>query len=137
MGTGISMAALNSGFSVIMIEQDEQGINKALEKINSTYERSVSLGRISANEKERILSNFKGLTDLNSLSDRDLIIEAVFEEMEIKKEVLQKLNTICSNETILASNTSYLNVNEIAEVVSNPEKLLDYIFFSCKHYEIA
>ena len=85
MGTGISMAALNSGFSVIMIEQDEQGINKALEKINSTYERSLGLGRISANEKERILSNFKGLTDLNSLSDRDLIIEAVFEEMEIKK----------------------------------------------------
>ena len=111
MGTGISMAALNSGFSVTMIEQDEQGINKALEKINSTYERSVSLGRISANEKDRILSNFKGLTDLNSLSDSDLIIEAVFEEMEIKKEVFTKLNTICSNETILASNTSYLNVN--------------------------
>ena len=130
MGTGISMAALNSGFSVIMIEQDEQGINKALEKINSTYERSVSLGRISANEKERILSNFKGLTDLNSLSDRDLIIEAVFEEMEIKKEVFTKLNTICSNETILASNTSYLNVNEIAEVVSNPERVIGLHFFS-------
>ena len=130
MGTGISMAALNSGFSVIMIEQDEQGINKALEKINSTYERSVSLGRISANEKERILSNFKGLTDLNSLSDRDLIIEAVFEEMKIKKEVFTKLNTICSNETILASNTSYLNVNEIAEVVSNPERVIGLHFFS-------
>ena len=88
------------------------------------------MGRISANEKERILNNFKGLTDLNSLSDRDLIIEAVFEEMEVKKEIFTKLNTMCSNETILASNTSYLNVNEIAEVVSNPERVIGLHFFS-------
>ncbi len=130
MGTGISMAALNSGFSVIMIEQNEQGVKKALEKISSTYERSVSLGRISTIEKERILSRFQGLTDLNNLSDRDLIIEAVFEEIDLKKEVFKKLNTICPNETVFASNTSYLNVNEIAEVVSNPERVIGLHFFS-------
>ena len=130
MGTGISMAALNSGFSVVMIEQDQNGLDKAFEKIVGTYDRNINLGRMSNNDKDSILNNFKGDTDLNTLSDRDLIIEAVFEEMEVKKDVFKKLNSICSNETILATNTSYLNVNEIAEVVSSPDRVLGLHFFS-------
>ena len=130
MGTGISMAALNSGFSVVMIEQDQNGLDKAFEKIVGTYDRNINLGRMSNNDKDSILNNFKGDTDLNTLSDRDLIIEAVFEEMEVKKDVFKKLNSICSNETILATNTSYLNVNEIAEVVSSPERVIGLHYFS-------
>ena len=130
MGTGISMAALNSGFSVVMIEQDQNGLEKAFEKIAGTYDRNINLGRMSNNDKDSILNNFKGDTDLNTLSDRDLIIEAVFEEMEVKKDVFKKLNSICSNETILATNTSYLNVNEIAEVVSSPDRVIGLHFFS-------
>ena len=115
MGTGISMAAMNAGFSVIMIEQNDEAIEKANEKINATYERNVRLGRITTEQKKQIMSLFSAVTNMEVLNDRDLIIEAVFEDMEIKKQVFMKLDKICNKNCILASNTSYLNVNEIAQ----------------------
>ena len=130
MGTGISMAAMNAGLSVIMIEQDKASIDKALGKINATYDRNVKLGRISIEQKNQIMSLFSAVTDMGILSDRDLVIEAVFEEMEVKKEVFIKLNKICNENCILASNTSYLNVNEIASVVNDPSRVIGLHFFS-------
>ena len=130
MGTGISMAAMNAGLSVIMIEQDKASIDKALGKINATYDRNVKLGRISIEQKNQIMSLFSAVTDMGMLSDRDLVIEAVFEEMEVKKEVFIKLNKICNENCILASNTSYLNVNEIASVVNDPSRVIGLHFFS-------
>jgi 3-hydroxyacyl-CoA dehydrogenase len=130
MGTGISMAAMNAGLSVIMIEQDKASIDKALAKINATYDRNVKLGRISAEQKNQIMSLFSAVTDMDILSDRDLVIEAVFEQMEVKKEVFIKLNKICNESCILASNTSYLNVNEIASVVNDPSRVIGLHFFS-------
>jgi len=130
MGTGISMAAMNAGLSVIMIEQDKASIDKALGKINATYDRNVKLGRISIEQKNQIMSLFSAVTDMGMLSDRDLVIEAVFEEMEVKKEVFIKLNKICNKNCILASNTSYLNVNEIASVVNDPSRVIGLHFFS-------
>ena len=130
MGTGISMAAMNAGLSVIMIEQDKASIDKALAKINATYDRNVKLGRISAEQKNQIMSLFSAVTDMDILSDRDLVIEAVFEQMEVKKEVFIKLNKICNESCILATNTSYLNVNEIASVVNDPSRVIGLHFFS-------
>ena len=114
MGTGISMAALNAGLSVVMVERDEELIKKSFKKIENTYQRNVDLGRISLDEKNKLLGNFIGVTELEKIADRELIIEAVFEEMDIKKEIFTKLNKICPSDTILASNTSYLDINEIA-----------------------
>ena len=130
MGTGISMAAMNAGYNVIMIEQNQSAINKALEKINSTYERNVKLGRITSNQKQQIMNLFSATIDMKELNNRDLIIEAVFENMEVKKEVFIKLNDICSKNCILASNTSYLDVNEISTVVDNPSRVIGLHFFS-------
>ena len=94
MGTGISMAALNAGLSVIMVERDEELIKKSFKKIESTYQRNVDLGRISLEEKNKLLGNFIGVTELEKIADRELIIEAVYEEMDIKKEIFTKLNKI-------------------------------------------
>ncbi len=130
MGTGISMAAMNAGFNVIMIEQNDEAIQKAKAKINSTYERSVKLNRITTEQKNKTMDMFSATTKFSELKDRDLIIEAVFENMDVKKEVFVKLNQICSQDCILASNTSYLNVNEIASVVDNPSRVIGLHFFS-------
>ena len=130
MGTGISMAAMNAGFDVIMVEQNDDAIQKAKAKINSTYDRSVKLNRISTEQKQQFMDLFSATTDFSDLKDRDLIIEAVFENMDVKKEVFVKLNQICSKECILASNTSYLNVNEIASVVDDPTRVIGLHFFS-------
>ena len=109
MGTGISMAAMNAGFDVIMIEQNDEAIQKAKAKIISTYDRSVKLNRITTEQKNKTMDMFSATTNFSHLKDRDLIIEAVFENMDVKKEVFVKLNQICSQDCILASNTSYLN----------------------------
>ena len=130
MGTGISMAAMNAGFNVIMIEQNDEAIQKAKAKINSTYDRSVKLNRITTEQKNKTMDMFSATTNFSDLKDRDLIIEAVFENMDVKKEVFVKLNQICSQDCILASNTSYLNVNEIASVVDNPSRVIGLHFFS-------
>ena len=130
MGTGISMAAMNAGYNVIMIEQNQGAIDKALEKINSTYERNVKLGRITSDQKQQIMNLFSATIDMKELNNRDLIIEAVFENMEVKKEVFIKLNDICNKSCILASNTSYLDVNEISTVVDNPSRVIGLHFFS-------
>jgi 3-hydroxyacyl-CoA dehydrogenase len=130
MGTGISMAAMNAGFEVIMIEQNQEAIKKALDKIDSTYERNVKLGRMTADQKDQIMELFRADTDMSVLQDRDLIIEAVFENMDIKKEVFIKLSELCNKKCILASNTSYLDVNEIAKVVDDPNRVIGLHFFS-------
>ena len=130
MGTGISMAAMNAGFEVIMIEQNQEAIKKALDKIDSTYERNVKLGRMTADQKDQIMELFRADTDMSVLQDRDLIIEAVFENMDIKKEVFIKLSQLCDKKCILASNTSYLDVNEIAKVVDDPNRVIGLHFFS-------
>ena len=130
MGTGISMAAMNAGFDVIMIEQNDEAIQKAKAKITSTYDRSVKLNRITTEQKNKTMDMFSATTNFSELKDRDLIIEAVFENMDVKKEVFVKLNQICSQDCILASNTSYLNVNEIASVVDNPSRVIGLHFFS-------
>ena len=130
MGTGISMAAMNAGFDVIMVEQNDEAIQKAKAKINSTYNRSVKLNRITTEQKNKTMEMFSATIDFSNLKDRDLIIEAVFENMDVKKEVFMKLNEICSQNCILASNTSYLNVNEIASVVDNPSRVIGLHFFS-------
>ena len=130
MGIGISMAAMNAGFDVIMVEQNDEAIQKAKGKINSTYDRSVKLNRITTEQKIKTMDMFSATTNFSDLKDRDLIIEAVFENMDVKKEVFVKLNQICSQDCILASNTSYLNVNEIASVVDNPSRVIGLHFFS-------
>ncbi|AZO17887.1 3-hydroxyacyl-CoA dehydrogenase [Mesorhizobium sp. M2A.F.Ca.ET.043.05.1.1] len=130
MGGGIAMAFANGGLPVTLLETSEEALRRGLATIEKNYAVSVSRGSLTEEAKQTRLTLFKGSTDYADLADCDLIIEAVFEDMAVKKEVFGKLDAIAKPGAILATNTSYLDVNEIAASVSRPQDVLDMHFFS-------
>ena len=130
MGSGITVAALNAGFSVIMVERDLAGIQKGIKNVTDSLERDQKKGRISGEQKSKILSRYKSSLEYNDLSEVDLVIEAIFEDLEIKKALFANLDKIVRKGAILATNTSYLDVDAIASVTSRPDDVIGLHFFS-------
>jgi 3-hydroxyacyl-CoA dehydrogenase len=130
MGGGISMSFVNGGIPVTILEMSEDALKRGLGVIEKNYGISVSRGSLSEEAKAKRMSMFKGTTDYADLSDCDLIVEAVFEEMGVKKQVFETLDRIAKPGAILASNTSYLDVNQIAKFTSRPSDVLGMHFFS-------
>lgn len=130
MGGGIAMAFANGGLPVTLLETSEEALRRGLATIEKNYAVSVSRGSLAEEAKQRRLGLFKGSTDYADLADCDLIVEAVFEDMAVKKEVFGKLDAIARPGAILATNTSYLDVNEIAASTSRPQDVLGMHFFS-------
>ena len=130
MGGGIAMSLANGGVPVTILEMTDEALERGLGMIAKNYSVSVERGSISAEEKDARLGRITGTTDYGDLADCDLIIEAVFEEMPIKKEVFGKLDAIAKPGAVLASNTSYLDVNEIAASTSRPQDVVGMHFFS-------
>ncbi|MCZ6832049.1 MAG: 3-hydroxyacyl-CoA dehydrogenase NAD-binding domain-containing protein [Gammaproteobacteria bacterium] len=130
MGGGISMNMANVGIPVIMVETQQEALDHGLGVIRKNYENTASKGRISAQDVKDRCGLISGSLDLSELADCDLIIEAVFENMELKREIFKKLDEIAKPGAILASNTSALNINEIAAVTSRPEAVIGLHFFS-------
>lgn len=130
MGGGISMNFANVGIPVTLLEMNQESLDKGLGLIRKNYEASAKKGRITDTQVEERMGLLKGTTEYADLADADLVIEAVFENMDIKKKVFSTLSDTVRADTILASNTSYLNIDEIASVVSNPERMLGMHFFS-------
>jgi 3-hydroxyacyl-CoA dehydrogenase len=130
MGGGISMNFANAGIPVTIVEMTQEALDRGLGIIRKNYENTMKRGGISQAELDKRMGLLKGTTDFNELADADLVIEAVFEEMPIKKEVFAKLEKITRPDTILATNTSYLNVDEIAATTGRPRQVLGMHFFS-------
>ena len=130
MGGGIAMCFANAGIPVVVAESDPSALERGLEKIFGLYESSRSKGRISKDEFERRMTLLSGTADFSRLSQTDIVVEAVFEEMDIKKSVFRDLDSICKPGTILATNTSSLDVNEIAGSTSRPSSVIGTHFFS-------
>ena len=130
MGSGIAIAALNAGIPVTMIEQNTESIEKGQHNVEKIYKRDIEKGRLSESAVDDILAQFNTSTDFDSLSQVDMVIEAVFEEMPVKQKVFQILNQVIKPGGILASNTSYLDINEIAAVTSRPSDVIGLHFFS-------
>ena len=130
MGGGISMNFLNAGIPVTIVETSAAALERGLGVIRKNYETTAKRGRLTMEEVETRMGLLTGALDMSALSDADLIIEAVFENMDIKKEVFGKLDAIAKPGAILASNTSYLNVDEIAGATSRPESVIGLHFFS-------
>ena len=130
MGGGIAMNFLNAGIPVTIVEMKQDALDRGLSIIRKNYEATAAKGRLKPEDVEKRMSLIKGSLDFNELSKPDLIIEAVFEDMNIKKEVFARLDKIAKPGAILASNTSYLNVDEIASVTSRPESVIGMHFFS-------
>ena len=130
MGGGISMNFANVGIPVTIVEQNQERLDKGLAIIKKNYENTANKGRISMEDVETRMGLITGELSVEALNSQDLIIEAVFENMDLKKEIFKKLDGIAKEGAILASNTSALNVNEIAAETKRPEDVIGLHFFS-------
>jgi 3-hydroxyacyl-CoA dehydrogenase len=130
MGGGISMNFANVGIPVTIIEQSQERLDKGISIIRKNYENTAAKGRITSEQVEERMSLINGQTSIEALNTQDLIIEAVFENMDLKKDIFKQLDNICKEGAILASNTSALDVNEIADVTNRPEDVIGLHFFS-------
>ncbi|MBP7952288.1 MAG: enoyl-CoA hydratase/isomerase family protein, partial [Sphingorhabdus sp.] len=130
MGGGISMNFLAKGIPVTIVEMVQENLDRGVGVIRKNYEASAAKGRFTAEQVEGMMGMLTPTLALEDLADCDLVIEAVYESMDVKKEVFGKLDTICKAGAILASNTSYLNVDEIAASTSRPQDVLGMHFFS-------
>ncbi|RMF14470.1 MAG: 3-hydroxyacyl-CoA dehydrogenase [Alphaproteobacteria bacterium] len=133
MGSGIATACLKAGLPVTMIERDAQAAEAGRARVHGFLEHDFTKGRIDEAELNRRKERFSVDTDYRALADADLVIEAVFENMEVKQEVFRRLDAVAKKGAILATNTSYLNVNEIAAATGRPEDVLGLHFFSPAH----
>ena len=120
----------NVGIPVTIIEQSQERLDKGIGIIRKNYENTAAKGRITSEQVEERMSLINGQTSIEALNTQDLIIEAVFENMDLKKDIFQQLDNICKEGAILASNTSALDVNEIADVTNRPEDVIGLHFFS-------
>lgn len=130
MGGGISMNFLSKGIPVTIVEMVQENLDRGVGVIRKNYETSAAKGRFTSEQVEKMMSLLTPSLHLEDLADCDLIIEAVYESMDVKKEVFGKLDAICKPGAILASNTSYLDVDEIAASTSRPQDVVGMHFFS-------
>jgi 3-hydroxyacyl-CoA dehydrogenase len=130
MGGGIAMCFANAGIPVTVIETAADALKRGQDTITRNYKTSVSRGSLSADEMERRLARFTGTTDIGAIAEADIVIEAVFEEMDIKKQVFGNLDRLAKADAVLATNTSYLDVNAIAHITKRPPSILGMHFFS-------
>lgn len=130
MGSGIAQVSSQAGFEVILMDLTKELVEKGVSSIERGLKRLVEKGKMSEDEKSIIISRIKPVTDINEAVKADIAIEAVFEDMEIKKKVFRSLDEICPPHTILASNTSSLPIAEMAKATKRPDKVLGIHFMN-------
>ena len=130
MGAGITVAALNSGLPVTMIERNDDSLKRGRANVEKVYDRLLSKGRITHDHKASVMALYTGSTDYADLSDADIVIEAVFERLDVKREVFTQLDKVMKPRAVLASNTSYIDIDHISSATSRPDQVLGLHFFS-------
>ena len=130
MGAGIAVAALDAGLPVTMIERDEEALARGRKNVEKVYDGQVAKGRMTEEGKAAVMARWNGSTEYDALAQADLVIEAVFEEMGVKKAVFAELDRVCKPGAVLATNTSYLDIDEIAASISRPQDVIGLHFFS-------
>lgn len=133
MGGGIAMSLANIGVPVTLIDANQEGIDRGLARVKDNYATSVKRGKLSQEDMDRRLAQITGSVDMASVKDADMVIEAVFEDMELKKSIFRQLDSLCKPGAILATNTSGLDVDEIAAVTQRPQDVVGAHFFSPAH----
>ena len=138
MGAGITVAALNSGLPVIMIERDHEALARGQANVEKVYDRLIAKGRMSLSQKSEIMARYRGSTEFADLSQVDMVIEAVFERLDVKRGVFAQLDKVLKPDAVLASNTSYIDIDEISSATNRREQVIGLHFFQPgKHHEIA
>lgn len=130
MGAGIALAVLDAGLPVTMIERDEAALGRGRAHVARVYDSLVDKGRLDARDKANAMARFAGSTSYDALANVDLVIEAVFEDMAVKKAVFAELDRVTKPGAVLATNTSYLDIDEIAGATARPSDVIGLHFFS-------
>lgn len=131
MGAGIAQVAAEVGFSVTMRDIEERFVEKGLNTIRKNLDRAVSKGRMEGPAVDAVMGRIQGTVDMKeAVSGADLVVEAVIEIMDLKKDVFKELDGLCGSDTILASNTSGLSITEMASVTGRPDKVIGMHFFN-------
>ncbi|MEY2684328.1 MAG: hypothetical protein RJA09_1472 [Pseudomonadota bacterium] len=133
MGGGIAMSLANMGIPVTLIDANQEGLDRGLKRVQDNYATSVQRGKLSHEAMERRLSLITGAVQMAAVSTADMVIEAVFEDMALKQSIFRELDSLCKPGAILATNTSGLDVDEIAAVTSRPQDVVGAHFFSPAH----
>ena len=130
MGNGIAQLAAVIGCDVIMRDINDDFVERGIKNIDNFLSKSVEKGKLQADEKVAIMGRIKGTTDVSDLKDVDFVIEAVLEDLDLKKKVFQELDELCRPEVVLSSNTSSMSITEIAAATKRPDKVCGVHFFN-------
>jgi 3-hydroxybutyryl-CoA dehydrogenase len=130
MGGGIAQVAAVAGYDVVLRDVTPEALERGLGTIRASYAKFVEKGRLQADAAEAALARITTTTELDAVADADLVVEAVFEKLEVKAEVFRELDRICKDDAVLASNTSAIPITSIAAVTARPESVVGTHFFS-------
>jgi len=130
MGNGIALMAAQIGCDVIMRDIEDSFVERGIQNIDKFLTKSVEKGKIKADEKVAIVGRIKGTTEMSDLKDVDFVIEAVIEDLDLKKKVFKELDELCRPEIVIASNTSSMSITEIAAATKRPDKICGMHFFN-------
>ena len=130
MGHGIALVSAQAGFEVILRDIKDEFVQKGISRIDKFLSKSIEKGKLSEDDKKKIMNRIKGTTKLSDLKDADLVIEAIFENVEVKKELFRELDSICKKDCVFASNTSTIPITDLASVTSRPEKFIGMHFMN-------
>lgn len=130
MGAGVGQLCAQKGYEVTIVDISEEIVEKAKGKVRAGLSRRVEKGKITEEEMESVLSRMNWSTDLDLAKESDFVVEAVSENLGVKKEIFKKLDSICLPETILATNTTALSVSEVASATSRADKVIGMHFFN-------
>jgi len=130
MGHGIALVSAQAGFEVILQDIKDEYVQKGIGKIDKFLTKSIEKERITKNDKKNIMSKIKGTIRLNDLTDVDIVIEAIFENVKVKKDLFKELDEICKKDCILASNTSTIPITDLGSVTNRPEKFIGMHFMN-------
>ncbi|MGD9034082.1 MAG: 3-hydroxyacyl-CoA dehydrogenase family protein [Desulfobacteraceae bacterium] len=130
MGNGIAQVAAQIGLEVVMRDIEDSFVERGMKGIDKFLSRSVEKGKLEAKEKDNIMGRIKGTTDMADLKDVDFVVEAVIEDLDLKKKVFKELDELCRPDIILSSNTSSMSITEIATATKRPDKVCGMHFFN-------
>ncbi|WP_413807134.1 3-hydroxyacyl-CoA dehydrogenase family protein [Streptomyces sp. OE57] len=130
MGSGIAQVSAQAGWDVVLRDVTDEALRRGTDTIRASYDKFVSKGKLAAEEAERALGRITTTTDLDAAADADVVVEAVFEKIEVKREIFGTLDELVKDDTILASNTSAIPITKIAAATRRPERVVGTHFFS-------
>lgn len=130
MGSGIAEVAARAGYATIVREVNEELLEKGLGRIRKSLDRAVEKGKLESADRDAAMDRIRGTTDLEELAEADLVVEAIVENLDVKKDLFSKLDRICPQHTLFASNTSSLTITEMAAATERPDRFVGLHFFN-------